>query len=67
MSVKVVHPNPDLNSQFHKTTKFSSNSWTITEGHLTVGDSYGSPEASFAPNFWFEVVKVEVEEEVDED
>ena len=58
MPVKVIHRSTDFNATMAKTTLLQSSSWTIVDGHLTVGDFSGSPEASFAPEAWFDVYKV---------
>jgi hypothetical protein len=61
-----VHTGNDLNSTHLKTSDFKSSSWTIADGHLTIGDFQGSPEATFAPERWFDVTKYEVDENGEE-
>lgn len=42
-----------------KTVKIEANSWQIDDkGNLTVGDSYGNPEASYASGLWGTVTRV---------
>jgi hypothetical protein len=53
MTVRVLHLSTD--SRTAKYTNFTSTKWTITDGHLTVGDSPDNPEASFAPGRWFDI------------
>jgi hypothetical protein len=56
MSVRVSHRSTDFTSNSAKFTTFTSDYWEIQDGHLTIGDSEETPEASFAPGNWFSVV-----------
>lgn len=67
VAIKVEHLPRDSTSTMSKETLFNSSSWTVAEGHLTIGDYQGSPEASFAPGSWFNVVKVDEDRSVDDE
>lgn len=63
MSVEVVHYGKDPLSSTLITTTHESNSWTIdpNSGALTVGNSFGNPEASYHGEHWRTVKKTEDE------
>jgi hypothetical protein len=63
MSVRVEHRSANFEAKVAKTTDFGSSSWTVQDGHLIIGDSFGNPEATFAPGQWFSVNKAEDSEE----
>lgn len=58
MSVQVTFLAHGENGPYSKTAKYNASSWDIdSKGNLTVGDSLGNPEASYAEGKWDNVVK----------
>lgn len=68
MTVQVTHLAKDDHSIV--TTNYDTNSWSVDNtGVLTIGDSFGNPDASFNSEFWFKIEKVreDYDEEEDDD